>query len=134
MASLNSVVLIGNLTREPELKFIPSGSAVCTMNLAINRQYVSNGEKKEEVLFVKVNAWGKVAENCGKYLIKGSQVAVEGRLQMHQWEDKDGQKRSRIDVLATNVQFMSKPKDSGKKEIEESENDKDLMPYDEVPF
>jgi single-strand DNA-binding protein len=107
MASLNRVLLIGNLTRDPELRYIPSGTAVATFTLAVNRVYkAQSGEKKEETSFVRIVVWGRRAEVCGEYLSKGSPVFVEGRLQSRNWESQDGQKRSTIEVIADNVQFL----------------------------
>lgn len=107
MASLNKVLLIGNLTRDTELRYIPSGSAVASFTLAMNRVYkLQSGEKKEEVSFVRVIVWGRMAEVCGEYLKKGSPVFVEGRLQSRSWDGPDGQKRSTIEVVAMNVQFL----------------------------
>jgi single-strand DNA-binding protein len=107
MASLNKVFLIGNLTRDPELRYIPSGSAVATFTVAVNRVYkTQTGEKKEQTSFVRVVVWGRRAEVCGEYLSKGSPVFVEGRLQSREWEAQDGQKRSTIEVIADNIQFL----------------------------
>ncbi|MDD5449677.1 MAG: single-stranded DNA-binding protein [Candidatus Omnitrophica bacterium] len=114
MASLNRVFLIGNLTRDPELRYIPSGTAVTTFTIASNRVYKDQaGEKKEEVCFVRVVVWGRRAEVCGEFLSKGSPIFVEGRLQSRNWEDQSGQKRSTIEVNASNVQFLGKPKEKG---------------------
>ncbi|MCX5716575.1 MAG: single-stranded DNA-binding protein [Candidatus Omnitrophica bacterium] len=107
MASLNKVLLIGNLTRDPELRYIPSGTAVATFTVAVNRAYtLPSGEKKEEVCFVKIVVWGRRAEVCGEFLSKGSPVFIEGRLQSRSWEDQSGQKRSTTEVVANNVQFL----------------------------
>ena len=107
MASLNKVLLIGNLTRDPELRYIPSGSAVASFTVATNRVYKSqSGEKKEEVSFIRVVVWGRMAEICGEYLKKGRPVFVEGRLQSRSWDGPDGQKRSATEVVALNVQFL----------------------------
>ena len=107
MASLNRVFLIGNLTRDPELRYIPAGTAVATFTIAANRTYASKtGEKKEEVCFMRVVVWARMAEVCGEFLSKGSPVFVEGRLQSRNWEDANGQKRSTVEVVATNVQFL----------------------------
>lgn len=109
MATLNKVFLIGNLTRDPELRYIPSGTAVTTFTVATNRAYtLASGEKREETCFVRVVTWGRRAELCGEYLTKGSPVCVEGRLQSRSWEGPDGQKRSMIEVVALNVQFLGK--------------------------
>ncbi len=107
MASLNKARLMGNLTRDPELRYIPSGSAVTSFTVAMNRVYkLQSGEKKEEVSFVRVVVWGRMAEVCGEYLTKGSPVFVEGRLQSRSWDGPDGQKRNTLEVVATNVQFL----------------------------
>jgi len=111
MASLNKVLLIGNLTRPPELRYTPSGTAVADLRLAVNRNYTTQGgEKREEATFLTVVVWSKQAESCGEYLDKGSQVFVEGRLQTRDWEGKDGQKRTVTEVVAERVQFMSRAK------------------------
>ncbi len=107
MATLNKVFLIGNLTRDPELRYIPSGSAVATFTVAVNRVYkTQTGEKKEQTSFIRVVVWGRRAEVCGEYLSKGSPLFVEGRLQSREWEAQDGQKRSTIEVIADNIQFL----------------------------
>ena len=106
-ANLNKVLLIGNLTRDPELRYIPSGSAVATFTVAVNRVYKDQaGEKKEQVSFIRVVVWGRRAEVCGEYLSKGSPVFVEGRLQSRDWETQEGQKRSTVEVVADNIQFL----------------------------
>lgn len=108
-ASLNKVFLIGNLTRDPELRYIPSGQAVTSFTVATNWAYNSpSGEKKEEVSFVRVVTWGRRAEVCNEYLRKGSPVFVEGRLQSRSWEAQDGSKRSSLEVVASNVQFLGR--------------------------
>lgn len=110
MASLNKVLLLGNLTRDPELRYVPSGTAVASFGLAMNRTYTAqSGEKKEEVCFVNVVVWGKQAESCGQYLNKGSPVLVEGRLSYRTWE-QEGKTRSTLEVRAERVQFLGKPK------------------------
>ena len=110
-ASLNKVLLIGNLTRPPELRYTPSGTAVADLRLAVNRTYTTQGgDKRDEACFLTVVVWGKQAETCGEYLDKGSQIFVEGRLQTRDWEGKDGQKRSVTEVVAERVQFMSRLK------------------------
>jgi single-strand DNA-binding protein len=106
-ASMNKVFLMGNLTRDPELRYVPSGSAVANFTVAVNRSYKDGtGEKKEEVSFIRVVVWGKMAEVCGEYLSKGRPVLVEGRLKSRAWEAQDGQKKSALDVVATSVQFL----------------------------
>ncbi len=112
MANYNRVLLMGNLTRDPELRYIPSGSAVVNLRLAVNRTYKNqSGESKEEVTFVNVVVWAKQAENCAEYLSKGRPIFVEGRLQSRQWETDDGQKRSVLEVVADRVQFLGKRSD-----------------------
>ncbi len=107
MASLNRVILIGNLTRDPELRFTPSGSPVAGFGLAVNRTYTNKqGEKVENVDFFNIVVWAKSAELCTEYLKKGRPVALEGRLQSRSWETEDGQKRSVVEVVAENVQFL----------------------------
>ncbi len=108
MASLNKVMLIGNLTRDPEVRYTPKGSAVADLAIAVNRSYqTDSGERMEEVTYVDVVVWSRLAELAGQYLHKGRAVFVEGRLQMDTWEDKaTGQKRSKIRVVAENMQFL----------------------------
>ena len=114
MASLNKVLLMGNLTRPPELRYTPSGAAVADMRLAVSRNYTTqSGEKRDETAFLTVIAWGKTAENCSEYLDKGSQILVEGRIQTRDWEGKDGQKRSATEIVAERVQFISRLKSGG---------------------
>ena len=110
MASVNRVFLAGNLTRDPEVRYTPSGSAVADLSMAINRVYTSGGEQKEETCFVSVVAWGRQAETCGEFLSKGSPVLVEGSLQFDQWQTDSGEKRSRLRVKADRVQFLGRPK------------------------
>jgi single-strand DNA-binding protein len=108
MASLNKVFLVGNLTKDPELRFVPSGQAVANLRMATNRKYkAGNGEWKEEVTYLGVEVWGKAAEACGEYLKKGSPLLVEGRLKLKEWTAQDGQKRSMLEVVAERVQFLS---------------------------
>ena len=107
MANLNKVFLIGNLTRDPELRYTPGGTAVANLGLAVNRKFKdSSGELKEEVCFLTVTVWDKQAEACCQYLQKGRPVFVEGVLQSRFWETPEGQKRSAIDVRAERVQFL----------------------------
>ena len=108
---LNKVFLLGNLTREPELRYTPGGAAVCEFGMAMNRTFMSNNQQKEEVCFVDIVVWGKTGELCQRYLNKGSQALIEGRLQYDQWEDKNtGRRSSRLRVVADNVQFVGAPR------------------------
>ncbi|MGI8889688.1 MAG: single-stranded DNA-binding protein [Chthoniobacterales bacterium] len=115
MANLNKVLLMGNLTRDPEVRYTPKGTAVAELGIAVNRVYSGeNGEKREEVTFVDVTVWGRTAENVGEYLKKGRPVFVEGRLQLDSWDDKQsGQKRNKLKVVADNVQFLGSPRGGG---------------------
>lgn len=110
MANVNKVILIGNLTRDPEVKYTPKGSAVSELGLAINRFYsTDNGERREETTFVDVTLWGKQAELAGEYLKKGRSVYIEGRLQLDTWDDKQsGQKRSKLRVVGETMQFLDR--------------------------
>lgn len=102
---MNHITLIGRLTKDPELKYTSSGMAVCSFTLAVNRRFISqNGEK--EVDFIPIVVWNKAAENCAKYLSKGRQTAVEGRLQIRTYDDKDGQRKWVTEVVADNVEFL----------------------------
>ena len=114
MASLNKVFLIGNLTRDPDLRYTPGGAAVCELGLAVNRRFTVNNQEREEVCFVDVTVWSKSAENCKRFLEKGAPVMVEGRLQLDTWEDRDGGgKRSKLRVVAEQIQFLGVRRDGG---------------------
>ena len=108
MASFNKVILIGNLTRDPEVKYTPKGTAITDIGLAVNRTYSSDsGEKKEEVTFIDITLWGRTAEIVGQYCKKGRPLMVEGRLQLDSWDDKQtGQKRSKLKVVGENIQLL----------------------------
>ena len=110
MAYLNKVFLIGNLTRDPELRVTPKGTAICQFGLAVNRQYKDeSGATRDETAFIDIEAWGKQGELCSKYLQKGSLSFIEGRLRFDSWEDKtSGQKRNKLKVVLENVQFLSR--------------------------
>ena len=108
MASFNKVILMGNLTRDPELRYTPKGTAIAKIGLAVNRVWTNEaGEKKEEVTFVDVDVFGRTAENVGQYMRKGRPILIEGRLRLDQWDDKQtGQKKSKLGVVAETVQFL----------------------------
>ena len=108
MASLNKVMLIGNLTRDPELRVTPKGTAICQFGLAVNRQFKDeSGATRDETTFVDIEAWGKQGETVAKYLTKGRPLFVEGRLKLDSWDDKTtGQKRSKMKVVLENFQFL----------------------------
>lgn len=157
MASFNKVILMGNLTRDPELRYTPKGTAVAKLGIAVSRKWRNDtGEMQEETTFVDVDAFGKQAETIGQYLKKGRPIMVEGRLRLDQWEDKNsGQKRSKLNVVLENFQFL----DSGRSDDQsgggggsysgggqsapgrvsqpapEVQNDPDSLPADDdVPF
>lgn len=113
MASLNKVMLIGNLTRDAELRYLPSGAGVLEFRLAVSRKYKKqDGTEGEETCFVDVNLWGKRGEAVAKWLTKGKPLFVEGRLQLDEWEDKQsGEKRSKLRVVADNIEFLGGPRD-----------------------
>jgi single-strand DNA-binding protein len=108
MASFNKVILLGNLTRDPEVRYTPKGTAVTELGMAVNRVYTAeNGEKREETTFVDVTLWGRTAEIAGEYLKKGRPVFIEGRLQLDTWDDKQsGQKRSKLKVVGEGLQLL----------------------------
>ncbi len=129
--SLNKVFLMGNLTREPALRYTPGGSAVCDFAIAVNRKFTVGQEQREEACFVDITVWGKSAETCSRYLQKGSGILVEGRLQMEQWTDKETQKkRSRLRVVAENFQFLGKggARDENSEPQEEYQDDYQQAP------
>ena len=131
MANLNKVFLIGNLTRDPELRYTPGGTAVANLGLAVNRRFKdSSGELKEEVCFLTVTVWDKQAEACCQYLYKGRPVFVEGVLQSRFWETSDGQKRSAIDVRAERVQFLGSYGAGKEKEGENKDENMEVLAGD----
>jgi single-strand DNA-binding protein len=139
VASYNKVILIANLTRDPQVKYTPKGTAVAELGLAVNRDWFdkASNSKKSETTFVDVTLWGKQAEVAAEYLTKGRQVFIEGRLQLDTWDDKEsGQKRSKLRVVAENMQMMGGGKQNGgggqrqKPEAEPEYED----PFSEAPF
>ena len=139
MAGVNKAFLMGNLTRDPELRYTANGLAVAGFGLAINRKYKQNNEWKEEVCFVDITVWGKQAENCAEYLNKGNSVFVEGRLNYRSWETEQGQKRNKLEIVASNVQFLSRPAKNinaeGKEQSHGLEEQNNPPPLEEdVPF
>ena len=146
MASLNKVFLMGNLTRDPELRYTPAGLAVASFGIAINRVTTAKtGEQKKEVCYVDINIFGRRAEVVGEYFSKGNPIFIEGRLQFNQWETKEGQKRSTLRVVADNFQFIggTAKRQSGEMGSSAQEGKTpDMMPEDinldinneEIPF
>jgi single-strand DNA-binding protein len=147
MSSLNRVFLMGNLTRDPELKYTPQGTAVCRFSIAVNRKFMQGNEWKTDVQYFQIVVWGKSGENCEKYLAKGRPVFVEGRLQNRSWE-KDGIKHTVTEIIAENTQFLGsiggKNHDrSGSQKSDSASQDEAASPTqgslpdsgsDEVPF
>ena len=129
MASFNKVMLMGNLTRDPELRFTANGSAVTSFGLAVNRKFKQGDEWKDDVCFVDITVWGKQGENCAEYLSKGRPAFVEGHLKFSTWES-DGQKRNKLEVVANSVQFLGSRNDSqGDSSVGQVPE-----PEDDVPF
>jgi len=132
MVSFNHVVLAGNLTRDPELKYLPSGTAVCEFALAINRKWKGqNGEQKEEVSFLDCQAWGRTAEVIAEHVKKGNPLLVSGYLKQERWDDQSGNHRSRVKVNVERMQFLGQKKDSGASAAPEAPA---AAPEDETPF
>jgi len=115
MPALNKVLLMGNLTRDPELRVTPKGTSICQFSLAINRQFkMESGETREEVTYIDIEAWGKQGETIAKYVTKGRPLYVEGRLRLDQWEDKNTkEKRSRMKVVLEQFQFLGDSRGGG---------------------
>ncbi len=113
MTSFNKVILLGNLTRDPEIRYTPNGIAVASFAIAVNRKYKQGDETKEEVSYIDIVVFGKQAESCGQYIGKGDSVLIDGRLQQRRWETEDGQKRNKIEVVAQSVNFMPKRSSGG---------------------
>jgi single-strand DNA-binding protein len=126
MASFNKVLLLGNLTRDPEVRYTPKGSAVCDLGIAVNRSYTTDaGEKREEATFVDVTLWGRTAEVAGEYLRKGRPVFIEGRLQLDSWDDKQtGQKRSKLKVIGETMQLLASARGGGGAPAEAGDEDR----------
>lgn len=121
-------MLIGNLTRDPEMRYTPSGAAVCTFGIATNRYYVaSDGQKKEETEFIKIVSWNKLAELCSQLLVKGRKVYVEGRMQTRSWETPDGQNRQTTEVVIDDMRILDAKKDF------EGPGDEDALIHDDSP-
>ena len=130
MASFNKVMLMGNLTRDPELRYTSNGSAVTSFGLAVNRKFKQGDEWKDDVCFVDITVWGKQGENCAEYLSKGRPAFIEGFLKFSTWES-DGQKRNKLEVVANTVQFLGSRGDSSGETSGEQTTKSD---EDDVPF
>jgi len=113
-ASFNKVIILGNLTRDPELKYTAQGTTIANFSIAVNRSYKDkDGDFKKEVAYFKIVVWGKTGESCSKYLSKGRPVLVEGRLNNNSWEDKDGNKRVTTEIVADSVSFLGSVDNGG---------------------
>lgn len=136
MPDLNMVMLAGRLTRDPELRYLPNGTPVCKLGLAVSRTFkTQDGERKEETLFVDVTTWRATAEYCGSNLRKGRPIIVEGRLRSDAWEDKaTGQKRSKIEVQATRIQQLDWEERGGAAPRPEPRPIEEPIPEDDIPF
>ncbi len=135
LPSLNHVLIAGRLTRDPDLRYTPSGTAVCNFRLASGRRFKDqSGEWRDDPTFVNVVTWKKTAENCGEYLKKGSAVLVEGRLQSRSWETEDGQKRSVLEIVAQRVQFLDRVGGPEKRIPSEVSEGDTPMADEQVPF
>jgi single-strand DNA-binding protein len=135
LPSLNRILIAGRLTRDPELRYTPSGTAVCNLRLASSRRYRDkSGEWQDDSTFVNVVTWSRTAENCGEYLKKGSAVLVEGRLQSRAWETEDGQKRSVVEINALRVEFLDKVGGSTETEPSESVPSDTSAGGEDIPF
>jgi len=136
MANLNKIMIIGNVGKDPEMRFTPSGAAVTTFSVAVNNSYVSKttNEKRTETEWFNVVAWGKLAEICNQYLVKGKSVYVEGQIKTRSWDGNDGQKKYRTELRANQVQFLgSKPAEAAAEVSLPKEGEEDVSP-EELPF
>ena len=132
---LNKVMIIGHLGRDPEMRYTPSGRSVTTFSVAVSRSWKSsNGEHRSETEWFKIVAWGKLAEICKEYLNKGQQVYIEGRLQTRRWEDKEGQQRTSVEVVANEMTMLSERRDKSQNNDNSIEDAPPEMDEDEFPF
>ena len=129
---INKVILIGRLTKDPELKYTQSGSSVCSFSIANNKTWTQNGEKKDQVSFFNCIAWGKLGELIAQYCRQGNRVCIEGRLQQRSWDDQEGKKRSTVEIVVSEIQFLTP-----KTEHESSYTppvDNNTLDSDDIPF
>lgn len=138
MASVNKVILVGNLGADPELRYTSNGAPVATFRIATNETWINrDGQKEEKVEWHRIVAWGKLAEICGEYLHKGSQVYIEGRIRSRSWEDRDGNKRYITEIWATNMQMLGAPRRDMETAPETPSPDSagpDIPEDDDIPF
>lgn len=135
MPNFNRTILAGNLTRDPELRYTPSGTAVCSFDLAINSFYTdSKGEKKEDATFVPITVWKRQAELCAEYLKKGRSVLVEGRIKQERWTDKEGKPRTRLTVIASLARFLGAPPTKTDTPASPPDDTAQEQPEENIPF
>ena len=134
MANFNKVIILGNLTRDPELRSTQSGQQIAKFGMAINRKFSAGGEKREETCFVDLTAWGKQAEILHQYTKKGSALLVEGRLSFSTWEGKDGKKRSKLEVVVENFQFIGAREGGEEKPAAAVRDEAQSRQDDNIPF
>ena len=133
MNSLNSILIEGNLTRDPELSTTPKGTPVCKFSIASNRYYRHEDELQSEVSYFDVETWSRLAERCGEQLEKGRNVRVVGRLKQDKWNDKDGNPRSRVKIVAEHVEYRRKPVDAPEDELDDQETAEGDLDHDGTP-
>lgn len=134
-SSLNKVMIIGNLGGEPEMRFTPNGNPVTTFSVAANRVYnTPDGERKEETEWFSIVAWSRLAENCNRFLTKGQKIYVEGRLHNRTWDGNDGQKHSRVEIIASNVIFLDKKAAATNAEEKMDESESGEIEPQDIPF
>ena len=131
--SFNKVIIMGNLVRDPEIKYLPSGTTVANFSIASNDYYKKGDDIVENVSYLDIVVFSRQAENCNEYLSKGSRVLIEGRLQQRRWEAKDGTKRSKVEIVASNVVFLGAGKSAGVAK-EEEDTDFETFSDDDIPF
>jgi len=134
MASVNKVIIVGNVGRDPELRHTSNGNAVANLSVATSRNYKRGNEQVNETEWHRVVAWGKLAETVGEYVRKGAQVYVEGRLQTRQWEDREGNKRYTTEIVAENVQFLSRSGNGGTQSQTDSAGGQEEVDDGDIPF
>jgi len=137
MKNFNKVIIMGNLVRDPEIKYLPSGMPVANFSIAVNDSYKKDGQAVEKVSYLDIIVFSKQGENCNEYLSKGKPVLVEGRLQQRRWEAQDGTKRSKVEIVASNVVFLGSAEKSGagnKPAAGARDNDFEPVNDDDIPF
>lgn len=127
MSDLNRIVLVGRLTRDPELRYTPAGTAVASFSLAVSKTWSQNGERKEQVSFFNCIAWAKLGETIAEYCKKGHRIGIEGNLQQRRWEDQDGNKKAVVEIVATGMQFLQ-GKQEGQQQGESQPQQQPEMP------